>query len=137
MATRARCVVSSVAHKTPRRACGHTRAITPEDSEKIVYCHDVIFPRLRNHLHLFIDATIVNPRYSSQTKDELITEVKDYGRSWTVPDKFIKKLLQTEIIQSIMDWVQAKEQAALMADLRKKPHLVSEAFNAPFQHGAI
>jgi len=74
---------------------------------------------IRNHLHLFIDATIVNPRYSSQTKDELITEVKDYGRTWTVPEKFIKKLLQTEIIQSILDWVEAKEQAEAMKELRK------------------
>jgi DNA topoisomerase-2 len=74
---------------------------------------------IRNHLHLFIDATIVNPRYSSQTKDELITEAKDYGRSWAVPEKFIKKLLQTEIIQSILDWVEAKEQAEAMKELRK------------------
>lgn len=74
---------------------------------------------IRNHLHLFIDATIVNPRYSSQTKDELITEPAAYGRTWTVPDKFIQKLLKTEIIKAILDWVAAKEQAALMADVRK------------------
>jgi DNA topoisomerase-2 len=74
---------------------------------------------VRNHLHLFIDATIVNPRYSSQTKDELITEPSAYGRTWTVPEKFIKKLLQTEVVKAILDWVAAKEQAQLMADLRK------------------
>jgi DNA topoisomerase-2 len=74
---------------------------------------------VRNHMHLFIDATIVNPRYSSQTKDELITEQSAYGRTWTVPEKFIQKLLKTEIVKAILDWVAAKEQAALMADLRK------------------
>lgn len=74
---------------------------------------------IRNHLHLFIDATIVNPRYSSQTKDELITEPSAYGRSWVVPEKFIQKLVKTEIVKAILDWVAAKEQANLMADLRK------------------
>lgn len=74
---------------------------------------------IRNHLHLFIDATIVNPRYSSQTKDELITEPSAYGRTWTVPEKFIQKLLKTDIIRAILDWVAAKEQAQIMADLRK------------------
>jgi DNA topoisomerase-2 len=74
---------------------------------------------VRNHLHLFIDATIVNPRYSSQTKDELITEPSAYGRTWVVPEKFIQKLLKTEIIKAILDWVAAKEQAQVMADLRK------------------
>jgi len=74
---------------------------------------------VRNHLHLFVDATIVNPRYSSQTKDELITEPSAYGRTWAVPEKFIKKLLQTEVVKSILDWVQAKEQAQVLADLRR------------------
>lgn len=80
---------------------------------------------IRNHLFLFVDATIVNPRYSSQTKDELITEPKDYGRSWEVPRKFINRLLETEIIKRILDWVQAKEQANLLADLRRANKEVS------------
>lgn len=74
---------------------------------------------IRNHIHLFVDATIVNPRYSSQTKDELITEPKDYGRTWEVSNKFINKLLDTEIVKAILDWVAAKEQANLLAELRK------------------
>ncbi len=74
---------------------------------------------VRNHLHLFIDATIVNPRYSSQTKDELITEPSAYGRTWSVPEKFIAKLVKSDIIKAILDWVAAKEQAQIMADLRK------------------
>ena len=74
---------------------------------------------VRNHLHLFIDATIVNPRYSSQTKDELITEPSAFGRTWSVPEKFIQKLVKSDIIKAILDWVAAKEQAQVMADLRK------------------
>lgn len=71
---------------------------------------------IRNHLHLFIDATIVNPRYSSQSKDELITEPSAYGRGWSCPEALIKKLLRTSIIQNVLDWVAAKQ----LADDMKK-----------------
>jgi DNA topoisomerase-2 len=64
---------------------------------------------IRNHLHLFVDATIVNPRYSSQTKDELITEPSAYGRGWKCPDKLVQKILKTDIVQSVLDWVEAKK----------------------------
>lgn len=73
---------------------------------------------IRNHLHLFIDATIVNPRYSSQTKDELITEPSAYGCGWSCPDALIRKLLKTDIIQSVLDWVEAKKLAEEMKTLK-------------------
>lgn len=73
---------------------------------------------IRNHLHLFVDATIVNPRYSSQTKDELITEPSAYGRGWSCPDKLIQRLLKTTIIQSVLDWVEAKKLAEDMKALK-------------------
>lgn len=73
---------------------------------------------IRNHLHLFVDATIVNPRYSSQTKDELITEPSAYGRGWSCPDALIRKLLKTDIIQSVLDWVEAKKLAEDMKALK-------------------
>lgn len=80
---------------------------------------DVKPSELRQHMILFIDAQIVNPRYSSQTKEDLITEAKDYKTSWAVPDKMINKIVKSNIIQSILDWAAAKEQAAQMAELRK------------------
>lgn len=80
---------------------------------------DVRPAEIKQHLQLFIDATIINPRYSSQTKDELITEIKDYKTSFEVTDKFIKKLLGTSIIQAVLDWVAAKEEAAKKAEMRK------------------
>jgi len=73
---------------------------------------------IRNHLHLFVDGTIVNPRYSSQTKDELITEPSAYGRGWSCPEALIKKLLKTDIIQSVLDWVAAKQLAEEMRTLK-------------------
>jgi DNA gyrase/topoisomerase IV subunit B len=74
---------------------------------------------LRQHMTLFIDAQIVNPRYASQTKEDLITETRDYKTSWTVPDKMINKIIKSNIIQSILDWAQAKALQEEMRELRK------------------
>jgi len=74
---------------------------------------------IRQHLTLFLDCNIVNPRYSSQTKEDLITEVKDYKTTWTVPDKMINKIVKSSIIQAIIDWVMAKQQMDELRELRK------------------
>jgi DNA gyrase/topoisomerase IV subunit B len=74
---------------------------------------------IKNHLHLFIDATIIRPRYSSQTKEDLITEIKNFGTTFEVTDKMINRIIKSPVIQSILDWVTAKESAAKAAELRK------------------
>jgi DNA topoisomerase-2 len=80
---------------------------------------DIKPSELRQHMTLFIDCSIVNPRYSSQTKDDLITEVKDYKTSWAVPDKMISKIIKSSIIQNILDWAAAKQHQEEMKELRK------------------
>ena len=80
---------------------------------------DVKPSELRQHMTLFIDCSIVNPRYSSQTKENLMTEVKDYKTSWEVPDKMINKIVKSTIIQSILDWAEAKAHQESMKELRK------------------
>lgn len=74
---------------------------------------------IRNHMRIYISANVNRPRFSSQTKENMISPPSEWKTSWSVPDKFIQKLLKTEIIQSILDWAQAKEQAELLKDLRK------------------
>lgn len=80
---------------------------------------DIKPSELRQHMTLFIDCSIVNPRYSSQTKDDLITEVKDYKTSWAVSDKMINKIIKSNIIQNILDWAAAKQHQEEMKELRK------------------
>jgi DNA topoisomerase-2 len=81
---------------------------------------DVKPAELKNHMTLFINASIVRPRYDSQTKEKLITEPKEYKTEFKVDDKFINKLVKSPIIQDVLDWVAAKQHAAEMAELRKK-----------------
>jgi DNA topoisomerase-2 len=70
-------------------------------------------------MRIYISANVNRPRFSSQTKENMLSPSSEWKTSWTVPDKFIQKLLKTEIIQSILDWAAAKQQAELMKDLRK------------------
>ena len=72
---------------------------------------DVKPSELKNHMMIFLNATVVNPSFSSQTKEKLITEVKDFGFTYEVPEKLIKSILKSEIVNSILDWVNQKKQA--------------------------
>ena len=46
---------------------------------------------IRNHVFLFINCTVINPAFSSQTKEKLITEPKDFGTQHQVSDRFIDR----------------------------------------------
>jgi len=73
---------------------------------------------IRSHMMLFINARIMNPRYDSQTKDNLITEVRDYGTCFTVSDKMVAGVLKSGVVQSVVDWVEAKQRQAELAKVR-------------------
>lgn len=78
---------------------------------------------LKNHIFLFINATIINPSFSSQTKEKLITETKDFGFEFKVSEKIIKSIIGSEIVESILDWIERKKIAdenKLHRDLKKK-----------------
>jgi DNA topoisomerase-2 len=72
---------------------------------------DIKPSELKNHIQIFLCSTVVNPSFSSQTKEKLITEVKDFGYTFEVSEKMIKSILKSEIISSILDWVQKKKSA--------------------------
>ena len=74
---------------------------------------------LRQHLYLFINCTVINPAFSSQTKEKLITEPKDFGSQHEISEKLLKQVLGSEIIQSVLDWIEKKKAADERAKLRK------------------
>lgn len=74
---------------------------------------------IRNHLFVFIDCTIINPSFSSQTKEKLITETRSFGTSHELTEKTAKLIFKSEIIQSVLDWIDRKNKAEERAELRK------------------
>jgi DNA topoisomerase-2 len=74
-------------------------------------------------MFLFLDSTVINPSFSSQTKEKLITEVKDFGCTFEVSKKLTQLILKSEIVNSILDWIEQKKSAEnnkLERDLNKK-----------------
>ena len=74
---------------------------------------------IKNHFRVYIAGNVNRPAFSSQTKENLISAVSSYKTTWVVPDKMISKIIKSSIIESVLDWVQAKLKAAELAELRK------------------
>lgn len=66
---------------------------------------------LRSHIFLFLNSTIINPSFSSQTKEKLITEVKDFGFVYEVSKKLVQQIIKSDIVNSILDWIERKKDA--------------------------
>jgi DNA topoisomerase-2 len=84
---------------------------------------DIKPSELKSHMFLFLDSTVINPSFSSQTKEKLITEVKDFGCIFEVSKKLTQLILKSEIVNSILDWIQQKKSAddnKLQRELNKK-----------------
>lgn len=79
-------------------------------SKKFKY--DVKPAEIKNHFRLFICATIVNPRYNSQTKEDLVTLSKNYKTSIKLTDAFIKKVINSPVLSRLVEMLEAKRIAA-------------------------
>jgi DNA topoisomerase II len=84
---------------------------------------DIKPSELKNHMFLFLNSTIINPSFSSQTKEKLITEVREFGYEFIVSKKLIQSILKSDIVNSILDWIDQKKKAEenkIQRELNKK-----------------
>ena len=72
--------------------------------------------QIKNHLSVYVNALIVNPAFSSQTKEFLTTIPSFFGSTFTVSDKFMKQVEKSSIIDNILNWAKFKQ----TAELKKK-----------------
>lgn len=80
---------------------------------------DVRPANIKQHLFLFINCTINAPIFTSQTKEFMSSDVKHFGSTFSVTDKFIKKLLDSDIVTKVLDWVEGEKRRNELAELRK------------------
>jgi len=79
---------------------------------------------IKDHVTVFINALIVNPAFSSQTKEELKTKTTAFGSTCIVPEAPMKSL-SNKIKAQIKEFLSFKlEQSATKTDGTKKKRLV-------------
>lgn len=81
--------------------------------------YDLRSSEIKNHLKLFINAVIINPSFSSQTKENMVTEPRDYGTEITLSEKFINSIIKSDIMEQLLEWIEAKNKAKELAELKK------------------
>ncbi|KAF2092181.1 type II DNA topoisomerase [Saccharata proteae CBS 121410] len=69
--------------------------------------------QLKNHLFLFVNCSIVNPAFTSQTKEQMTTKASQFGSKCTVSDKFLKDIAKTEVVTNILHFAQQKADQVL------------------------
>jgi len=65
---------------------------------------------VKNKFHLFLVCKVANPTFDTQTKENLTIKIQD---KFELSEKLYKQLMKSEIIKSIIEWVQLREQAEL------------------------
>jgi DNA topoisomerase-2 len=64
---------------------------------------------IKEQITVFLNSTIVNPSFDSQTKDYLNTPSSKFGSSCTVSDKFIEKLAALGVLTTSCELSEVKE----------------------------
>lgn len=87
--------------------------ITPYLRDKInkKYKTDILPGQIKNHIFLFVNSTIIRPNFSSQTKEKLISDVKNFGTEIKLDDKFLGNIYKSELTNRITDWLEQKKNA--------------------------
>ena len=69
--------------------------------------------QIRNHLSVFINCLIENPSFDSQTKENMTLRVSAFGSKCELSDEFIKKVVKSGIVESILDFAQRQQSKEL------------------------
>ncbi|KKY22133.1 putative dna topoisomerase ii [Diplodia seriata] len=68
---------------------------------------------LKNHIFLFVNCQVVNPAFTSQTKEQMTTKVSQFGSKCSVSDNFLKAIAKTEVVNNILHFAQQKADQVL------------------------
>ena len=108
----------------------HMRALRNEINQTVVdyitkkdKIKDLTTRGVDNKYSIFININVSNPSYDSQTKDTLTTPIEKFSKDekvkWEVSDKFLNKILKSEIVALVRDWYKQKSAAEDEKALRK------------------
>ena len=73
--------------------------------------------QIKSNLWVFVNCLIENPAFDSQTKETLKTQPSGFGSKCELSEKFLKTMLESGIIESIVSVAKAKEELKLARNL--------------------
>ena len=108
----------------------HMRALRNEINQAVVEfitkkdkIKDLTTRGVDNKYSVFININVSNPSYDSQTKDTLTTPIEKFSKDeklkWEVNEKFLNKIVKSEIVALVRDWYKQKTAAEDEKALRK------------------
>lgn len=86
--------------------------------------------QIKENIILFIDSTIVNPSFDTQTKECLTTNNTKFGSKYVINDDLIKKIIKTGIVQRIIANAKAKLDIDLLKSSEKRNKVKYEKLSA-------
>lgn len=75
---------------------------------------------LKENLVFFINSTLVNPSFASQTKDTCTSKVEKFGSKYVPQQAFLKKLAKCGIVEQVVELARFKENSSLKKTDGKK-----------------
>lgn len=108
----------------------HMRALRNEINQAVVEfitkkdkIKDLTTRGVDNKYSVFININVSNPTYDSQTKDTLTLPIEKFSKDeklkWEVNEKFLNKIVKSEIVALVRDWYKQKTAAEDEKALRK------------------
>ncbi|KAI1381795.1 type II DNA topoisomerase [Hypoxylon crocopeplum] len=89
--------------------------------------HTLKANHVRNHIFIFINCLINNPAFTSQTKEQMTTKVSQFGSKCSLSDLFLKKISQTDALNNIIQFAEAKADKMLAKSDGNKRSRISNA----------
>ncbi|OTB06331.1 hypothetical protein M426DRAFT_319063 [Hypoxylon sp. CI-4A] len=89
--------------------------------------HSLKANHIRNHIFIFINCLINNPSFNSQTKEQMTLKANKFGSTCVLTDGFLRKIGQTEAINNIIQFAEAKADKLLAKSDGGKRSRISNA----------
>ncbi|KAI1478458.1 type II DNA topoisomerase [Daldinia eschscholtzii] len=89
--------------------------------------HTLKANHIRNHIFIFVNCLITNPAFTSQTKEQMTTKLSQFGSKCVLTEGFLKKISQTDAINNIIQFAEAKADKMLSKSDGNKRSRISNA----------
>lgn len=69
--------------------------------------------QIKSHMWVFVNCQIENPAFDSQTKETMTTRASAFGSKFDLQDDFIKKVLKSGIVETVLEFAKFKQEKML------------------------